>query len=96
MALLPLIRNGVVALVAMALLLSSDWHCCPHCNDIVVIIDVLAIVARCQAGVVTLIVMVLLPSMRRHLCCCCNGNCRSRHKVVIAVVDVHPSPLLLS
>jgi hypothetical protein len=42
MALLPLIRNGVVALVVIALLLSSSWHCCPHHNGIVVIIDVIA------------------------------------------------------
>jgi hypothetical protein len=34
MASLPLIHNGVVALIAMALLLSSSWHHCPafHCR----------------------------------------------------------------
>jgi hypothetical protein len=34
MASMPLIRNGVVALIAMALLLSSSWHHCPafHCR----------------------------------------------------------------
>jgi hypothetical protein len=39
MALLPLIHNGVVALVMMALLLSSSWHCHPICNGVVVIIN---------------------------------------------------------
>jgi hypothetical protein len=34
--LLPLIRNGVVALIAMALLLSSSWHHCLafHCRGL--------------------------------------------------------------
>ncbi len=34
MALLPLICNGIVALIAMASLLSSSWHHCPdfHCR----------------------------------------------------------------
>jgi hypothetical protein len=49
MALLPLICDGVVALVVIASLLSSSWQCCPHCND--VIIDVIALVACWQAGI---------------------------------------------
>ncbi len=32
MALLPLILNGVVTLIAMVLLLSSSWHHCPAFN----------------------------------------------------------------
>jgi hypothetical protein len=39
MASLPLIYDEIVALVAMALLPSSSWRCCPHCNGIVVIIN---------------------------------------------------------
>jgi hypothetical protein len=39
MVLLLFIRTGIVALVALALLPSSSWHCCPCCNDIVVIIN---------------------------------------------------------
>jgi hypothetical protein len=42
MALLPLISNGIVALVAMAFMPSSSWHCCPLCNGIIIIIDVQA------------------------------------------------------
>ncbi len=52
--LLPLIRNGVVALVMMALLPSSSRHHCPCCNGIVVIIHVVALVAHHQAGVVAI------------------------------------------
>jgi hypothetical protein len=51
MALLPLIHDGVVALVVIELLPSSSWHCCPHCNGVVVIIDVIALVACQQAGI---------------------------------------------
>ncbi len=39
MALFPLIHSGVVAHVVMALLLSLSWHCYPHCNCIVIIIN---------------------------------------------------------
>jgi hypothetical protein len=52
MALLPLIRISFVALVTIALLLSSSWHCYPRCNGVVVIIDVVALIACRQAGVV--------------------------------------------
>jgi hypothetical protein len=38
----PLICNGIVALIAMALLLSSSWCHCPCCNGIIIIIDVQA------------------------------------------------------
>jgi hypothetical protein len=51
MALSPLIRDGVVALVVMALSPSSSWHCCPHCNGIVFIINVITLIARWQAGI---------------------------------------------
>jgi hypothetical protein len=39
MASLPMICNGVFALIAIASLLSSSWCCCPCHNGIVVIID---------------------------------------------------------
>jgi hypothetical protein len=42
MALLPLIRNSVVALIAMVLLPSSSWRHCPDRNGTVVIINVQA------------------------------------------------------
>ncbi len=64
MALLPLIHNGIVALVTIELLLSSSWHHCYYCNGVVVIINVVALVTRCQAGVVTIFMMVQLPLMR--------------------------------
>jgi hypothetical protein len=56
MVLLPLIQDGIVALVAMTLLPSSSWRLCHCCNGVVVIIDVVALVARAhhQAGVVPL------------------------------------------
>jgi hypothetical protein len=53
-ALLPLIHDSIVALVAMALLPSSSWHPCPHCNGVIVIIDVFALVACCQAGIIVI------------------------------------------
>jgi hypothetical protein len=40
-----LIRDGIVALVVMALTLSSSWHCLPCCNGVIVIINVIAPVA---------------------------------------------------
>jgi hypothetical protein len=79
MALLPLICNGVVALVVIALLLSSSWHCCPHCNGILVIIDVIALVAHWQAGIAAIDVQVSLPLPQWQLLL--------SHDGVIAVVD---------
>jgi hypothetical protein len=52
MASSPLICDGVVALIVIASSLSSSWHCCPHCNGIFVIIDIIALVACWQAGIV--------------------------------------------
>jgi hypothetical protein len=49
-----LICNGVVALVVMALLTSSSWRHCPHCNGVVIVIAVIALVAHCQAGVIAI------------------------------------------
>jgi hypothetical protein len=51
MALLPLICDSVVALVVIALLLSSSWRCCSHCNGVVVIINIIALVTCQQAGI---------------------------------------------
>jgi hypothetical protein len=82
MALLPLIPNGVVALVVIALVPSSSWHRCPHHNGVVVIIDVIALVTRWQAGIaavdaqgyllvslanVALVRMASLPLLMRRL-----------------------------
>jgi hypothetical protein len=67
MALLPLIRNGFVALVAMALSPSSSWHCCPCCNGIVAIIDVVALIARHQAGMVAVDAQAFLPLLQWQL-----------------------------
>jgi hypothetical protein len=53
MVLLPLICDVVVALVVIALLLSSSWHCCPRCNGVIVIINVITLVAHQQAGIAT-------------------------------------------
>jgi hypothetical protein len=64
MALLPLIQDGVVALVVIALPLSSSWHCCPHCNGIVVIINVIALVAHRQAGITAIDAQASLPVSR--------------------------------
>jgi hypothetical protein len=79
MALLPLIHNGVVALVMIALLLSSSWH---HA--------LIAMVSLSSSMSLPLWLVGKLaspPSMRRHLCRCCNGNYCSRHNGVVAVVD---------
>jgi hypothetical protein len=65
MELLPLIFDGVVALIGMMSLLSSSWHCYPCCNGLVAIINVIALVAHCQAGIVALVMMALLLSTRR-------------------------------
>jgi hypothetical protein len=78
MALLPLIRDDVVALVMMALPPSSSLHFCPHCNGVVIIINVIALVAHWQAGVV---------AVNGQVCHCCDGNCCSCHDGIIAVVD---------
>jgi hypothetical protein len=67
MALLPLIHDGVVALVVMALLPSSSWRHCPCCNRIVVIINVIAHVAHWQAGVVVADAQVSLPLLQWQL-----------------------------
>jgi hypothetical protein len=64
MALLPLIRDGVVALVVIALLLSSSWQCCPHCNGVVVIIDVIVLVTCWQAGTAVIDAQASLPMSR--------------------------------
>jgi hypothetical protein len=64
MALSPLICNGVVALIMMALLLSSNWHCCPHCNCFVVIIDDITLIAGPQAGVVAVNAQASLPLLQ--------------------------------
>jgi hypothetical protein len=64
MALLPLIRNGVVALVMIALLPSSSWHHCPHCNGVIAIINVIALVACQQAGIAAVDAQAYLPVSR--------------------------------
>ncbi len=45
-----MICEGVVALVVILLLLSSSRRCCPHCNDVILIINVIAIIACLQAS----------------------------------------------
>ncbi len=61
MALLPLIHNGIAALVMMVSLPSSSWRLCPHCNGVVVIINVIALIACRQAGVIAIEVQASLP-----------------------------------
>jgi hypothetical protein len=51
----------------MALLLSSSWCYCLCHNGIVVIINVIALVACCQAGIIALFVMELLPLLQWQL-----------------------------
>jgi hypothetical protein len=77
-ALPPLIVNGVAALIVSALLPSSSWHCCPCCNGIVVMIDVIALAACQQAGIaavdaqVSLLLLqwqLLHSSLWSHRCC---------------------------
>jgi hypothetical protein len=58
--LLPLICNGVVALIVIVSLPSSSWRCCPHSNGVVVIINVIALVACRQAGIAA-VAQVSLP-----------------------------------
>jgi hypothetical protein len=57
MALLLLIRNGVVSLFAMVLAPSSSWRCHPCCNGIFVIINA----------------QIFLPSSQWCCCLCHNG-----------------------
>jgi hypothetical protein len=64
MASLPLICDGVVALVVIASSLSSSWHCCPHCNGVLVIIDIITLVACWQAGIVAVDVQASLPLLQ--------------------------------
>jgi hypothetical protein len=59
--LLPLIRDGVVALVVIVSLPSSSWCPCPHRNGVVVIIDAIALVARRQAGIAAVNAQASLP-----------------------------------
>jgi hypothetical protein len=61
---LPLIHNSDVDLVVIALLPSSSWHCCPHCNGVVVIINVIVLVARRQAGIAAVNLQAYLPVSR--------------------------------
>jgi hypothetical protein len=66
MALLPLIRDGVVALIAMTLLPSSSWHCCPCYNGVNVIIDMQASLPSLQwlcCPVSAVVELALLPSL---------------------------------
>jgi hypothetical protein len=66
MALLPLIRKGVVSLIAIVVdlvamvSLSSSMRRHPHHH---------------HNGIVALVQMAFLPLIRRHLCHCHNGNC---------------------
>ncbi len=87
MALLPLIRNGIVALVAMTLLRSLSWHHCPPCNGIVIIINEQASLPSLQWHFV-LVSMALLPLMHKCLCCCCNGDCHLHCNGISAVIKL--------
>jgi hypothetical protein len=60
----PLIRNGVVALIMIVSLPSSSWRCCPHCNGVDVIINVIALVTRRQAGIAAINVQRSLPVLQ--------------------------------
>ncbi len=97
-------NNNVVAF-------ALQRHCCPCCDGVVailklasllllqcavVIINIIALVAHCQAGIVALVMMALAPLMRRRLCPCCHANCRSCHNGIVAVANAQESPLLLS
>jgi hypothetical protein len=62
-----LIRDGVGALVTMVLLPSSSWHLHPHCNGIIIIINVVALIACFQAGVIALNTESTLPLSQRRL-----------------------------
>jgi hypothetical protein len=67
MASSPLIRDGVVALVVIASSLSSSLRRCPHRNGILVIIDVIALVARWQAGIAAINAQASLPLLQWQL-----------------------------
>jgi hypothetical protein len=67
MVLSPLIHGGVVVLIVIALLPSSSWHCCPHCNGFIVIIDVIPLVACWQAGIAAINAQASLPLSRWQL-----------------------------
>ncbi len=82
MASLPLICDGFVVLVTIALLPSSSWRCCSHCNGVVVIINVTALIACCQAGIVAINAQASLQLLQwkflvlshwRHCHCQCAG-----------------------
>jgi hypothetical protein len=64
MALLPSICDGIVALIAVVLMLSSSWHCHPCHNCVIVIIDVVTLVARCQAGIIAVDAQASLPLLQ--------------------------------
>jgi hypothetical protein len=64
MALLPLICDGAVALVMIVLLPPSSWHLCPHCNGVVVIINVIALVARRPPGIAAVNAQAYLPVLQ--------------------------------
>jgi hypothetical protein len=58
---LPLICDDVIALVVIAWLPFSSWCCCPHCNGVLVIINVIALVACWQAGIAAINAQASLP-----------------------------------
>ncbi len=78
MALSPLICNVVVALVAMASLLSSSWHHHPCCNHVVVIINA-------QGS---------LPSLQCCYCPCCYSVVAVDAQVPSLSLQWQLSPLL--
>jgi hypothetical protein len=61
---LPLIRKGVVSLVMIALSPSSTWHCCPHRNGVVIIIDVITLIAHREASIAAVDAQVSLPLLQ--------------------------------
>jgi hypothetical protein len=91
MTLSPLICDGIVALVTMALLPSSSWHCQPCCNGVIVIIDVQMSLPSlrwrccpCHDGVVVLQTQAPLPLSQLQLLPLLQwGLCRSQTSVVI-------------
>ncbi len=79
---------AIVVMVSLPLLMCR--HLCCHQASVITLI------ACRKAGIHALVVMVLLPLIRRCLCRCCDGDCCSRHNVIIAVIDAQASPPLLS
>jgi hypothetical protein len=67
MVLLPLIRDGIVSLIATALLLSSIWSCHPHCNGIAIIINAQASLPSLQCHVVAVDVQASSPLLQWQL-----------------------------